>query len=97
MLGTVFIGALLYGGFSPQIQALATGVGVLLILMMLPGGLAQVMYMARDGILRWIADRRGIVVPSLVADIRDPDAADHAPDPAETDVFSRAAEAVTAP
>ena len=97
MLGTVFIGALLYGGFSPQIQALATGVGVLLILMLIPGGLAQVMYMARDGILRWIADRRGIVVPSLVADIRDPDAADHAPDPSESDALTRAAEAVSTP
>ena len=96
MLGTVFIGALLYGGFSTQIQALATGAGVLLILMIIPGGLAQVMYMLRDGILRWVADRRGIIVPSLVADIRDPDYEERVGDTSDTDALTRAAEAVSA-
>jgi hypothetical protein len=28
------------------------------------------MYRIRDEILRWVANRRGIVVPSLLADIR---------------------------
>lgn len=49
---------------------LASGAGVLLILLFLPGGLGAGMYRLRDGILRWVARRRGIVVPSLVADIR---------------------------
>ena len=72
MLGAVWIGVLRYGGFSPQVQALASGVGVLLLLMVLPGGLAQAFYGIRDSLLRWVAERRGIVVPSLVADTQAP-------------------------
>jgi len=37
----------------------------------LPGGLGSLMYQARDGILRQIAIRRRIVVPSLFADVGD--------------------------
>jgi branched-chain amino acid transport system permease protein len=71
MLGTFYIGALSYGGVSPQFQALASGLGVLLLLYFLPGGLAQAMYDGRDSFLRRVAERRGIVVPSLLADSRD--------------------------
>ncbi|HMC41360.1 MAG TPA: hypothetical protein VKI20_00015, partial [Acidimicrobiales bacterium] len=49
---------------------LATGFGALLLLYVVPGGLAQVFYATRDGLLRWVAQRRGMVVPSLVADVR---------------------------
>ena len=49
---------------------LTTGVGLIAILLFLPGGFGQVYYGARDRILRAIADRRGIRVPSLVADSR---------------------------
>ncbi|HZT64697.1 MAG TPA: ABC transporter permease [Acidimicrobiales bacterium] len=71
MLGTAYIGVLMYGGFSPQIQALASGVGVLFLLWLFPGGLAQIAYdWVRDPLLRAIAARRKIVVPSLVADPR---------------------------
>jgi branched-chain amino acid transport system permease protein len=49
---------------------LATGFGMLVVLMILPGGLGQVMYGWRDSLLRWIAKRRKIVVPSLLADVR---------------------------
>lgn len=52
-------------------QALASAVGVLIVLMVLPGGLASVWGRVRDLYLRRVADRRGIVVPSLVADVRD--------------------------
>ena len=38
--------------------------------MILPGGLAQAMYRVRDSLLRRVADRRGLHVPSLVADRR---------------------------
>ena len=38
--------------------------------MVSPGGLAQIFYTLRDNLLRKVADRRGIVVPSLVADRR---------------------------
>jgi hypothetical protein len=70
MLGAAWIGVLRYGGLGPQAQALASGVGVLLLLWVLPGGLAQAFYGIRDALLRWIAERRGIVVPSLVADVQ---------------------------
>jgi hypothetical protein len=33
-----------------------------------PGGLAQQVYQVRDSFLRWVAARRGLEVPSLVAD-----------------------------
>jgi branched-chain amino acid transport system permease protein len=71
MLGTFYIGALLYGGVSPQFQALASGLGVLLLLYFLPGGLAQAMYDGRDSFLRRVAAKRGLVVPSLLADARE--------------------------
>jgi len=71
MLGTAFIGLLKYGGLNPQAQTLASGLGVLLILYIAPGGAAQAFYGIRDGLLRWVAARRGILVPSLVADARE--------------------------
>jgi hypothetical protein len=68
-----------YGG--PQLNILATGVGAAFGLFVFPGGLAQLAYQTRDNVLRWLADQRGIHVPSLVADRRveqaDEDDADH--------------------
>jgi len=51
-------------------QFLATGAGLLLVLLILPGGLGAAIADVRDGALRWIARRRDIVVPSLLADRR---------------------------
>ncbi len=51
-------------------QFLASGFGVLLVLMILPGGLGGLVFSIRDHTLRWVAGRRGIVVPSLLADRR---------------------------
>ncbi len=56
-----------------QWQTLASSAGVLLVLMIIPGGIGDVLYRGRDAALRWVAERRGIVVPSLVADSRPPD------------------------
>lgn len=50
------------------ISLLVTGPGLLAILLFIPGGFAQVGYGIRDWFLRWVANRRGILVPSLVAD-----------------------------
>ena len=55
---------------SPLSQLFASGVGVLFILMVLPGGLGGLFYDLRDSVLRWVARRREIVVPSLLADLR---------------------------
>jgi branched-chain amino acid transport system permease protein len=49
-------------------QLLGSGVGLIFILMFLPGGVGSAVYMARDRLLREVAARRGIVVPSLIAD-----------------------------
>ena len=51
-----------------QVQLLTSGLGVLLVLLFLPGGLAEGMYRIRDSLLRRVARRRNIHVPSLVAD-----------------------------
>ena len=51
-------------------QFLATGAGLLAILMILPSGLGSLLYDARDWLLRKVANRRGLLVPSLVADRR---------------------------
>jgi branched-chain amino acid transport system permease protein len=69
LLGAVFM----KGGqwFLPgQYRMFASAIGVLLVLLALPGGLGGVWFRARDLWLRWVADRRQIVVPSLVADTK---------------------------
>ena len=83
-LGSVpgaFLGAFLIKGLSyftsvfptvvrPYLDFFTTGVGLLFVLLLVPGGFSQLFYNLRDRLLRLVADRRNIVVPSLVADIR---------------------------
>jgi branched-chain amino acid transport system permease protein len=52
------------------LSLLVTGPGLLLILLVLPGGFAEGFFRLRDRGLRAIAARHGIHVPSLVADRR---------------------------
>ena len=47
-------------------------IGVLVVLLLLPGGLGGALFRARDLWLRWVARRQGIVVPSLLADVGRP-------------------------
>lgn len=76
ILGVVFIqGTQYFRSLFPDavrnLLGFITGpVGVIVVLMLAPGGLAQVLYRLRDSILRWVAERKGIIVPSLVADRR---------------------------
>ena len=56
--------------FPAEWQFLATGAGLLLVLMIFPGGLGAALYEVRDWYLRKVADRRHLLVPSLVADKR---------------------------
>jgi branched-chain amino acid transport system permease protein len=49
-------------------QLLATGGGVVLVLLVIPGGLGSLLFQVRDAWLRWVAARRHLVVPSLLAD-----------------------------
>ncbi len=55
---------------------LMTGAGGVVLLMIATGGLAQVGFDTRDSLLRAVARRRKIVVPSLLADARDAGLAD---------------------
>jgi ABC-type branched-subunit amino acid transport system ATPase component/ABC-type branched-subunit amino acid transport system permease subunit len=60
---------------------LPSAVGVLVVLLVLPGGLAELLYDARDALLRRLARRRGIEVPSLVTGVA-PSPAPSSPTPA---------------
>ena len=52
------------------VEVLTSSVGLLLLLNFLPGGLAEGMFRVRDSLLRKVAARRDLYVPSLVADVR---------------------------
>jgi branched-chain amino acid transport system permease protein len=67
ILGAIFIRGVDW--FLPGAAGfLAGGVGLLLVLWAIPGGLGSGLYALRDRYLRWVARRRRIVVPSLIAD-----------------------------
>lgn len=68
VLGALFLNGVRW--FLPaEWQLLPSAVGVLFVLTALPGGLGELAYRGRDALLRRVADRRGLVVPSLVADV----------------------------
>jgi branched-chain amino acid transport system permease protein len=94
ILGAVYYEGLKYFGPTAlhlkNLDVLATGAGVLFLLLFLPGGLAEGVYRIRDRILRSIANRRGIHVPSLVADRR----VDLSTEPEADDMLVRAEELV---
>jgi branched-chain amino acid transport system permease protein len=70
VLGAMYVLGIQY--FLPvELQLFATGFGVLIMLLVFPGGLGQVFYGMRDRFLREIATRRNILVPSLIADKRE--------------------------
>ena len=86
-LGTVsgaVIGALYLRGiqfFAPSLQLFSTSLGLLLVLSFFPGGLGALLFRGRDQLLRLLAQRWGVHVPSLVADSRQlPDSTPSAPD-----------------
>jgi len=69
VLGSVYVNGGKYF-LSGNWQLVATAFGVLVILWIYPGGLGGIAVLVRDGYLRWVAERRGIVVPSLLRDER---------------------------
>jgi branched-chain amino acid transport system permease protein len=87
-LGGAIVGVLVFRWMETitalgDLRLLITGTGLLVVLYALPGGFGQLMLNLRDRYLRWVANRRGILVPTLVADKRadESDAAleEHAP------------------
>ena len=74
-LGGAIVGVLVFRWLETitalgDLRLLITGTGLLLVLYALPGGFGQVLLGLRDRYLRWVAGRRDILVPSLVADRR---------------------------
>ena len=69
VLGAVYVRSAEFF-LPPAYSFLATGFGILFLLLFLPEGLGGLMYRIRDAFLRKVANRRGILVPSLVADKR---------------------------
>ncbi|MEX2393951.1 MAG: ATP-binding cassette domain-containing protein [Actinomycetota bacterium] len=55
---------------APATRLFASGIGVLIILLVLPGGFGGALYDIRDALLRRVARKRDIIVPSLLADVR---------------------------
>ena len=69
VLGAVYVYGVQYllpSGWS----IFATGAGIVVLLMFLPGGLGELVFRIRDGVLRRIAVRNDLLVPSLLADAR---------------------------
>lgn len=72
---------------SGELRLAVSGVGLLIVLYVLPGGLSQLVYQVRDRVLRAFARRRSLHVPSLVEDSLQAEPIDDsiAPDPKEAD------------
>ena len=68
VIGAIYLQGL--GWFLPgEWVFFASGVGVLIVLLVVPSGIGGLLYWLRDRWLRWVAMRRGIIVPSLLADV----------------------------
>jgi branched-chain amino acid transport system permease protein len=95
ILGALYVKGLQYFLTQPEWAILSTGIGLLLILMLMPGGLGAAVGDLRDGILRWYARRKGIRVPSLLADTR-VEGPPEIPEPDLAEALAEAAENVDA-
>jgi branched-chain amino acid transport system permease protein len=73
LLGSAYINLTRYLVTSPLFAGFIGAGGTLLLLYVAPGGLVSVIAQMRDAVLRIVAQRRQMVVPSLFADY-DPDA-----------------------
>ncbi|HVE92492.1 MAG TPA: hypothetical protein VNE62_09380 [Actinomycetota bacterium] len=65
LLGAAFLGLVRLASGSPLVQFLATGGGAVVLLLVVPGGLAQLVTDVRDSLLRTTARRNRIEVPGL--------------------------------
>ncbi|MHB1854139.1 MAG: ABC transporter permease [Acidimicrobiales bacterium] len=85
VLGVAYIWGVEYL-LPPQWGVIVSGLGIVVLLLFLPEGLAGLLNLARDGLLRRVAARRALVVPELPAAgggvARPPDEPDVNPDAA---------------
>ncbi len=70
LIGAAYLGILNLFAATPAIVFLATGGGVVVLLLFAPGGLVQLFADLRDAWLRRVAKRFHMIVPSLLADAR---------------------------
>ena len=70
LIGATYLGVLFQLSSNPLISEAGTGILVVALLMFAPGGLGQIAFAVRDAMLRRVADRNRIDVPSLTADRR---------------------------
>jgi branched-chain amino acid transport system permease protein len=70
LIGAAYYGAVNIFSDNPLIALASTGIGVVVLLLFLPGGLGEGAFRIRDALLRRVADRHHIDVPSLIADGR---------------------------
>jgi branched-chain amino acid transport system permease protein len=69
ILGAVYVrGAEFF--LPPEWELIASGIGILILLLFAPEGLGGLVYAVRDRFLRSVARKHDIYVPSLVADVR---------------------------
>ena len=81
IIGATYVRGVAY--FLPtDWQILATGAGLLAVLLVLPGGLGGALADAREALLRRVAARRGLTVGALTAEAADPPGGE---EPAGTD------------
>jgi branched-chain amino acid transport system permease protein len=69
-LGVVFLAVVTFLFPSAADVNAAVGAAVIVLLVLAPGGVSQVVYLARDAFLRRVAERFGVVVPSLISGSR---------------------------
>ena len=70
LIGAAYVGATTIFSTNAFVALAATGLGVVVLLLFAPGGLGELAYRVRDALLRRVADRYRIDVPSLIADRR---------------------------
>jgi len=70
ILGALYVFTIQYYMPLPQLRFLATGFGLLIVLLITPAGLGAAVTEGRDAALRWLARKKNLLVPSLLADRR---------------------------
>jgi len=88
-LAGAVIGALYLKGLQWFLPAewvfFASGIGVLLVLLVIPSGIGGLLFRIRDHWLRWVAKRKMIIVPSLLADVAPTNPPDESTDGPQSD------------